>query len=200
MKAMRFQWLVHTCLGSWAVLMVIIGASLMVNHWVPLPRPELEQSVGKTSLAGLQTVDAENRWVAIHFLYADCPCSRRVLDHLLEQPPRMDVSELVVLIGDAEELALKAEAQGYAVDAVAPEELLAKYGVEAAPLLMVFDTTGQQRYVGGYTSRKQLLNIQDRVILEKLQSGQEVEPLPLFGCAVSARLKSLVDPFGLKSN
>jgi hypothetical protein len=132
MKAMRFQWLVHTCLGSWAVLMVIIGASLMVNHWVPLPRPELEQSVGKTSLASLQTADADNRWVAIHFLYAECPCSRRVLDYLLEQPPRTDVSERVVLIGDAEELALKAEAQGYAVDVVGPEELLTRYGVEAA--------------------------------------------------------------------
>jgi hypothetical protein len=180
--------------------MVIIGASLMVNHWVPLPRPELEQTEGKTSLASFQIADANHHWVAIHFLYAECPCSRRVLDHLLEQSPRANAFERVVLIGDAEELFVKAEAQGYEVDSVAPEELLAKYGVEAAPLLMIFDPNGQQRYVGGYTSRKQLLNIQDRVILEQLQSGEDVEPLPVFGCAVSERLKSLVDPFGLKSN
>lgn len=92
------------------------------------------------------------------------------------------------------------EAQGYSVDCITPEELLSKYGVEATPLLMILDPDGQQRYIGGYTSRKQLLDVQDKVILDQLMSGQEVEPLPLFDCAVSGRLKSLVDPLGLKSN
>jgi hypothetical protein len=197
---MRSQWFVKACLGSWAVLMLLIGASLMVNHWVPLPRPEIEQNGSTASLASFQTINAEHCWSAVHFLYAECPCSRRVLDHLLEQSPRADVNECIVLIGDAAELAAKAESRGYEVDCVTPEELLTKYGVEAAPLLMVFDTVGRQRYVGGYTSRKQLLDIQNRTILEQLMSGQEVEPLPLFGCAVSGRLKSLVDPLGLKSN
>jgi hypothetical protein len=197
---MRSQWLVHTCLGSWAVLMVVIGASLMVNHWVPLPRPSAEQIERKASLVSFQADKAERRWTTIHFLYAECPCSRRVLDHLLEQSPRKDVSERIVLIGDSTELAAKAEAHGYSVDCVDPEELLAKYGVEAAPLLMIVDRDDRERYIGGYTSRKQLLDIQDREILASLMSGQEVEPLPLFGCAVSGRLKSLVDPLGLKSN
>jgi hypothetical protein len=197
---MRSQWFVHTCLGSWAVLMVIIGASLMVNHWVPLPRPQGTAISSKASLASFQADEAEHRWTAVHFLYAECPCSRRVLNHLLEQSPREDAIERIVLIGDAPELAMKAEAQGYKVDCVAPAELLAEYGVEAAPLLMVVDPDGQERYIGGYTSRKQLLDVQDRAILDSLMAGQEVEPLPLFGCAVSGRLKSLVDPLGLKSN
>lgn len=197
---MRSQWFVKACLGSWAVLMLLIGASLMVNHWVPLPRPKVEQGGSAASLVSFQTVDAAHRWAAVHFLYAECPCSRRVLDHLLQQQPRAEVAERIVLIGDATQLATNAETQGYEVDCVMPEELLTKYGVEAAPLLMIFDPQGRQRYVGGYTSRKQLLDIQDRAILGQLQSGQEVEPLPLFGCAVSGRLKSLVDPLGLKSN
>jgi hypothetical protein len=197
---MRFQWLVHACLGSWAVLMVLIGASLMVNHWVPLPRPTAEQIERKASHVSFQVGEAEQRWAVVHFLYAQCPCSRRVLDHLLEQSPSEDASERIVLIGDAVELTEKAEARGYKVDCVAPEELLAKYGVEAAPLLMIVGPDGRDRYIGGYTSRKQLLDIQDRMILDSLMSGQEVEPLPLFGCAVSGRLKSLVDPLGLKSN
>jgi hypothetical protein len=197
---MRSQWFVKACLGSWAALMLLIGASLMVNHWVPLPRPELEQSVGNASLASFQSADTTHPWTAVHFLYAECPCSRRVLNYLLEQSPREDVIERIVLIGDAGEFAMKAETPGYEVDCVTPEELLTKYSVEAAPLLMVFDSVGRQRYVGGYTSRKQLLDIQDRAILEQLMSGQEVETLPLFGCAVSRRLKSLVDPLGLKSN
>lgn len=197
---MRFQWLVHTCLGSWAVLMVVIGASLMVNHWVPLPRPAFEQTTSNAALVSFQTANDEHRWTAVHFLYAECPCSRRVLNHLLDQSPREDVSERIVLIGDAPELSSKAEAQGYSVDCITPEELLSKYGVEATPLLMILDPDGQQRYIGGYTSRKQLLDVQDKVILDQLMSGQEVEPLPLFDCAVSGRLKSLVDPLGLKSN
>lgn len=197
---MRFHWLIHTCLGSWVVLMIIIGASLMANHWVPLPRPEVEQTASRASLASFQSADVSHHWTAIHFLFAGCPCSRRVLDHLLEQSPHEGVSERIVLIGDASEVGEKAEARGYTVDCVAPEQLLAKYGVEAAPLLLIVDPNGQHRYIGGYTSRKQLLDIQDRAILDSLMSGQEVKPLPLFGCAVSERLKSIVDPLGFKSN
>jgi hypothetical protein len=180
--------------------MIVIGASLMVSHWVPLPRPELDPTSSQTFLARFQSTKADGQWLAIHFLYAECPCSRRVLDRVTQRSPQAEVAERIVLIGDAPQLAAKAKERGFEIDCVAPQELLAKYGVEAAPLLMILDPDGHPRYSGGYTSRKQLLDIQDRAILKQLRSGQEVEPLPLFGCAVSGRLKSLVDSLGLKSN
>ncbi len=75
---------------------------------------------------------------------------------------------------------------------------MTKYGIESAPLMIVDDAHGVIRYAGGYTSRKQGLDYQDQAIVHQLLSGAEVDPLPLFGCAVSQRLKQMVDPFRLK--
>jgi hypothetical protein len=35
-------------------------------------------------------------------------------------------------------------------------------------------------------------------VLSRLVEGHEVEALPTFGCAVSAKLQSAVDPLGLR--
>lgn len=197
---MRTQWFVHGVLAAWACLMIVIGASLMVSHWVPLPRPAVDDAAWRASLANIRTDQATGRWTALHFLYAECPCSRRVLEQVIEHPPRDGVTERVVLIGSDTELADRAAEHGYEVDCVSPEDLKAKYGVEAAPLLVVSDPDGKPRYAGGYTSRKQGPDFQDRRILAALMAGHDVEPLPLYGCAVSRRLQGIVDPLRLKSS
>jgi hypothetical protein len=148
---MRSQWLVRTFLAVWASSLTVVGACLMVNHWVPLPGPEFSEVV----LDGNLINDVDGRWTALHFLYADCACSRRVLEHVLTQPTRTDVRERIVLIGGDAELAARAEGRGFAVDQVSPEQLKAKYRIEAAPLLVVVDPHGQVRYSGGYTTRNQ---------------------------------------------
>jgi hypothetical protein len=197
---MRTQWFVQGVLAVWACLMIVIGASLMVSHWVPLPMPAVDDAAWSANLTNFCTDQASGRWAVLHFLYAECPCSRRVLEHVIEQPPRDGVTEWIVLIGSDVELAARAEKQGYKVDCVSPEELKSKYGVEAAPLLVVSDPDGKPRYAGGYTSRKQGPNFQDRQILADLMAGHKVPALPLYGCAVSRRLQGIVDPLGLKSN
>ena len=197
---MRIQWFVHGVLAVWACLMIVIGASLMVSHWVPLPRPAVDDAAWSANLADIRTDPASGRWAVLHFLYTDCPCSRRVLEHVIEQPPREGVTERIVLIGSDAALTTRAEQQGYEVDRVSPEELKSKYGVEAAPLLVVSDPDGIPRYAGGYTSRKQGPDFQDRHIIADLMAGYDVKPLPLYGCAVSRRLQGIVDPLGLKSN
>jgi hypothetical protein len=197
---MRTQWFVHGVLAVWACLMIVIGSSLMVGHWVPLPRPAVDDAAWSANLADIRTDEASGRWAVLHFLYAECPCSRRVLEHVIEQPPRDGVAERIILIGSDTALSARAERQGYEVDSVSPDELKSKYGVEAAPLLVVSDPDGTPRYAGGYTSRKQGPDFQDRHIIADLMAGHEVEPLPLYGCAVSQRLQGIVDPLGLKSN
>ena len=196
---MRTQWFVHGVLAVWACLMILIGGSLMVSHWVPLPRPEIDDAAWSVTLANAQSELATGRWTALHFLYAECPCSRRVLEHVIDQSPRADVWERIVLIGNDPELAERIKSHGYEVDCVSPDELKLKYGVEAAPLLVVSDPQGTPRYAGGYTSRKQGPDIQDRKIIASLMAGQHVEAMPLYGCAVSRSLQSIVDPLGLKS-
>ena len=197
---MRTQWFVHGVLAVWACLMIGIGASLMVSHWVPMPRPAVDDAAWRANLADIRTNQPSGRWTVLHFLYAECPCSRRVLEHVIERPPHEGVTERIILIGSDNKLAARAEQQGYVVDSVPPADLEAKYGVEAAPLLVVCGPDGKPLYAGGYTARKQGPDFQDQQIIADVMAGHDVEPLPLYGCAVSRRLRGIVDPLGLKSN
>jgi hypothetical protein len=62
-------------------------------------------------------------------------------------------------------------------------------GIEAAPLLVVLNPQGQLAYSGGYTQRKGGPEIEDTTILAKVQQAMPPTSLPIFGCAVSERLK-----------
>lgn len=66
---------------------------------------------------------------------------------------------------------------------------LSRYGIEAAPLLVVLSPGGQIRYAGGYTERKQGPNIDDLRILDDARRPGVLASLPVFGCAVSDRLR-----------
>lgn len=196
---MRSQKLIYGILAVWAAAMVFIGANLMVSHWVPMPLPDDDGSkVLQASLTSLQSDSSDQKWTVCHFLYAKCPCSRRVFEHVVSRPPHENTVERLILIGDDSELAERARNQGFHVESVQTDELLAKYGIESAPLFSVSDPQGSVRYSGGYTDRKQAFQIRDREIVDKIVAGGDVEPLPVFGCAVSRQLQSVVDPLGLK--
>ncbi len=82
---------------------------------------------------------------------------------------------------------------------ITTEQKLAElYEIDAAPLLVAIDPEGRVRYAGGYTDRKQGPDVRDRQILDALQRGDVVQPLPLYGCAVSKQLRRTLDPLGLK--
>lgn len=181
--------------GVWALMMTVVVASLMVSHWVVLPHPSAGSSTNLTAIRNAPTTD---EWFAFHFLYGDCPCSRRVLKQVVSRNALEGVIERVVLIGNDPEMESVAELQGYEVEVVTPRKLKERFGVESAPLLVVVDGEGTIRYSGGYTSRKQGLDIQDVSLIRRTVAGEQFEELPLYGCAVSKSLKSIVDPFGLK--
>jgi len=67
---------------------------------------------------------------------------------------------------------------------------LSRYEIEAAPMLIVLDPSNNVRYAGGYTERKQGPAISDLQIIADTQAAREVSALPVFGCAVSERLRS----------
>ncbi len=176
----------------WAAGMLVVTASLMVGHWVELPHPS------KGVATELVSANTGSSWHAFHFLYGDCPCSRRVLKRIVERNPLDIAHERIVLIGHDPELEKVAHEKGYDVDVVTAPQLKERYGVESAPLLMVIDAEGVIRYSGGYTSRKQGLDIQDDSLIRRTVAGEVFEELPLYGCAVSKELKAIIDPFGLK--
>ena len=69
--------------------------------------------------------------------------------------------------------------------------------VFAIPVDSAGPAAGEVRYAGGYTERKQALFPRDREIVAALRAGDEVTPLPVFGCAVSNELKRTINPLRL---
>jgi hypothetical protein len=185
-------------LWIWAPACILLIACLMVQHWVVLPTPESKDPAVQQALARLRDERTRDRWQAVHVLYAECACSRKIVDHLLERGAIADVAETIVLVGEPSDLESQATAKGYAIDVVTPDELVQKYGFQSVPMLAVTDPRGTVLYVGGYTSRKQGPDIRDAAIIQALQRQEQTAALPLFGCAVSDALKQILDPLNLK--
>lgn len=195
----------------WAAFLSVICVALMLTHWVPLPAPSPNQPIAAiVPAAGLQstslgsgwsvdTATGESPWRAYHFIYSQCPCSLRVMRHLANRQSLNDVSETIVYVGsEPPDAATLLRSNGYLFDVVSPQQLFSEYGVQSSPLMMIVDPQGMISYSGGYTSRKQGYAIQEPAIIEQVISGQAVDSLPVYGCAVSSSLRDLIDPLGLK--
>lgn len=185
---------------AWLLASVVVGGSLLAAHWVALPIPAADDERLDAALAALRGPEDADRWLVVHVLYAACECSARVVEHLADDPRPQGVVEKVVWIGNRPELEARLDAAGFAITRVAPTDLTTIYAIESAPLLLVVDGGGTLRYRGGYTDRKQSLAIQDVAIVEQLVADGDVPALPLFGCAVSRRLRDMLDPLGLRSD
>jgi len=61
-------------------------------------------------------------------------------------------------------------------------------------VLFAFDRSGTLRYAGGYFAHAGSIESQDEHIWAQVQHGAEPQPLPIYGCAVSAQLQRQVDP------
>ncbi|MCD0461079.1 hypothetical protein [Roseiconus lacunae] len=181
---------------AWATSLSIVTSALMVAHWITLPKPEPGSSISPSLLTHVSSDDRRLR--VVHVNYLECPCSRRVVRHLIRREPLPDAIEKLLLVGEDQELQVLARSQGYAVESVTREELQSRFGLQSSPLMMVFDSESNLIYSGGYTSRKQGPAFQDETIIKALIDGESVESLPVFGCAVSKDLQQLVDPLQLK--
>jgi hypothetical protein len=181
---------------------MVPSSYLLAGHLLTLPRPD-QSEVLRAALRDRRVPGNPDRWTALHVLYADCGCSRRILDHLLERRALPGLDERIVLVlgeDETEAGALRppALAAGFTFEVLTPEDLEARLGVESSPLLVIADPAGAARYVGGYTDRKRGPDIEDAAILARLRQGERVAPLPVFGCATSKKLQRKLDPLSLK--
>lgn len=192
------KWLQVSAFWLMIPALVVVVATLMVGHWVTLPKPAADDEHLRQALAQLRSPAEQEQWVGIHVLYSDCGCSRRVLDHLFSSERPAGFAEKLLLVGHHEEFEAGARAAGLDVTVLRARELKEQFGLESAPLFIVADPAGTLRYVGGYTERKRGLAIRDLEIVRELRAGGESYELPLFGCAVSQRLQEILDPLGIK--
>jgi hypothetical protein len=128
-------------------------------------------------------------------IYADCSCSRSLFSHLLKRGPFAGAEELILYAGRESNQHQAAQHSGFAFNNISDSELVSHFGIDAAPVLIVFDSKGKLRYAGGYYDHPATINPLDERIHAQLAAGVHVQPLPLFGCAVDARLKRSLDPF-----
>lgn len=177
-------------------MMLLVGAVLLGRHVVALPKPPVDP-VTTRAFAALREDGDRASWLAVHVLYAGCRCSARVVEHLAQSGRSASVHEVVLWVGSDPQLEARMKTAGFRLLPIEPEALRQRFGVEAAPLLVVLDPNDRARYVGGYTTRKQGPDIQDRKILSALLSGATPEENPVLGCAVSSRLQAALNPIGV---
>lgn len=171
-------------LGLWFAAMLIVGAGLLAKHLVALPGPTDNAKLAAINV--LRSPHSQAGWLAVHVLYSECRCSQRIVDHLLTSHRPDGWSEMILWVGDAAPSAeLETRFEVKRVD----RRDLARYGIEGAPLLVALDPAGVVRYAGGYTERKQGPVIDDLRILDTARRRESLASLPIFGCAVSDRLR-----------
>jgi len=186
----------------WAAACVVVGTYLLASHLLTMPAPAPTDPVLHRGVAARRGAHQIDRWLVLHVVFDECVCSQRVLDHLLAERRPPGIAERIILV--TEHRAARAAwiaaipAHGFELDVVTPEQLVADYHIEAAPLLVIVDPHDTVRYVGGYTPRKQASDVRDLAVIAAVQSGETVEPLPTFGCAIGRALNSRLDPLGIR--
>lgn len=174
-------------LAAWVLSLSGFGGWALSRHLPAMPLPDAADPRLGAAVAALSPGDG--RPLAMHVIYGECPCSRRVLDAVLSRDADPAIAEALILVGPDPAAAARATARGLTVRVVPPSRLAAEIGVEAAPALVVADADGRVLTVSGYTDRKQGPRIEDRALIAEALAGQ-ARSLPLFGCAVSARLRA----------
>jgi hypothetical protein len=189
---------VRASFSAWVVTVTVPGAYLMAGHLLTLPAPEETDPRVAVAIDATRTPAERGAWLVVHVMYADCGCSQRLLTQLIARHALPDVRERVVLVGHDEAMAARLRDAGFAFEEVTASELAERYRAESAPMLMVASPAGALVYAGGYADRKRGPDTKDVDVVRRLQRGERVQRLPLYGCAVSKKLQGELDPLGLK--
>jgi hypothetical protein len=180
----------------WLLACTAIISALSLGHVVALPPPE-ESAVERFKATLLTYKDSEisDQFVA-HILAEDCSCTQSLTEHLLRKGPREGSDELILFVGNNSALANLAVTAGFRYQQILSDELT-QMGLESAPVLAVFDGDENLNYLGGYYDHPAAIRPLNESIRDSIAIGTPLEPLPIFGCATSARLQEAFDPLGI---
>jgi hypothetical protein len=192
-RVAKKDWIGKSLLAGWIVVTLVGLAALSVKHMASLPEPEDEALLSR---AMLQLRQGSNDNFLVHVIYAECSCARALFAHLVARRPFPGAEEAVLFVGADPNKRETAERAGFTFTTVSAQELARRFGLEAAPVLIVFDSAGRLRYAGGYYAHPATITPLDERIYAQLATGANVEPLPVFGCAVSSRLQTSLNPLG----
>ena len=89
----------------WVALLFVTSTSLTAAHLYSLPKPDASNTVTRHALDSLRSSSERDSWLAVHVMYAQCRCSRRILEHLASSPRPQGAREKLLLVGSREDLA-----------------------------------------------------------------------------------------------
>ena len=184
-------------LVGWIIVMLFGLAALSVKHIASLPEPSDEAFL---SQAMLKLRRDSSQSFLVDVIYGECSCARALLAHLIARRPFPGAEEMILFVGADPNKQQLAERAGFAFVSVSAADLVSRFGLEAAPVLIAFDSAGRLRYMGGYYAHPAAIAPLDEKIYLQLIAGASVEPLPIFGCAVSSRLQKSFDPLSFLSS
>src|ERR1041384_8116769 len=136
-SAMR-RLVIYGALTVWAAVCLAIGVYQLASPLLTLPAPAPADPVLHGGIAAHRRFHQLDRWLALHVVYDECKCSQRVLDRLLVEPRPPGIAERVILVtehrAERSEWIAAIQAHGFELDVVTPDQLVADYAIEAAPL------------------------------------------------------------------
>jgi hypothetical protein len=186
--------LVGVLIGAWAIGTLLAISTLALPHMAPLPETSREARTMR-ALLGLRT--AADRELVVHVIAARCSCTERLFAHLMRRRPFGGADEIVLFVGDDPRKQEAARGAGFRYATVTDGQLQERFALESAPVMFVFDRRDRLRYAGGYFNHPSTVSPLDEDIHGRLIRGEAPPPLPVYGCAVSARLKDQLDPLGI---
>lgn len=169
---------------GWLVIAVGLGGLLTLLHEGPLPLPEATPG-GPTPT-----------WTMTHALALRCPCSRRVVDHLLARGASPQAVERVLLVDPTPEVESALTKAGFAVEDVEAQSLAGR-GFVAVPGLVIRSPAGDVAYAGAHAPKRSG-PIDDVSLLTAARAWGQPKPFAVLGCAISQALNARVDPLALK--
>ena len=180
--------------AAWAAAVLVALSSLALPHMAPMTGASREARTIRALLA--LPHDARHDLV-VHVIAAHCSCTERLFEHLVKRGAFADADEVLLFVGEDAAKQAAATRAGFRYVNVDAEALATRFLLESATVMFAFDANGALRYAGGYFNHPSARSALDERIREQVRHGAAPEPLPVYGCAVSSRLRESVDPLGI---
>jgi len=183
-------------IAIWAAGMLLAISTIALPHMAPMPGAS---RAARTTQALLALRRDPRREFIVHVIAAHCSCTDRLFAHLVQRGPFADADEVVVFAGEDAAKQAAATRAGFRYATVTADDLAARYLLESAPVMFAFDAHGSLRYAGGYFNNPSDVTPLDEDLHAQVGRGATPTPLPVYGCAVSTRLRDSIDPLGISS-
>src|SRR6266481_5807026 len=126
------DWIGKSMLAGWMVVTLVGLAALSVKHMVSFPEPD--EALLSRAMLQLRRRSSEN--FLVHVIYAECSCSRALFAHLVARRPFPGAEETVLFVGADSSKQESAKRAGFTFTTVSAQELVFRFGLEAAPVLI----------------------------------------------------------------